>query len=87
LQEAEALFHRALQIREQVLGGEHRETAQILHDLAILRRKEGKVREACSLAERALAIRSQWLGDGDPNTLSTRLLHTELVQACAQKDV
>jgi tetratricopeptide (TPR) repeat protein len=87
LEEAEALFYHALQIREQVVGGRHPETAQILHDVAILRQKEGKVREACSLAERALAIRSQFFGDGHPKTLSTRVLHTELVQACAQKDV
>ncbi|MGO8948134.1 MAG: FxSxx-COOH system tetratricopeptide repeat protein [Ktedonobacterales bacterium] len=86
-EEAGALFQRALRIREQVVGGEHPETAQILHDVAILRQKEGNVREACSLAERALVIRSQAFGDGHPKTLSTCVLHTELVQACAQKDM
>ena len=83
-EEAEALFYRALHIREQVLGEEHPETAQILHDLAILRQREGNVREACSLAERALAIRSASLGDGHPKTLTTRSLHTQLVQREAE---
>jgi tetratricopeptide (TPR) repeat protein len=77
--EAEALFQRALQIREQVLQGEHPETARILHDVAILREMQGNVREACSLAERALAIRSQSLGEAHPDTLATRVLHAELV--------
>ena len=86
-EEAEALFHRALQIREQVVGREHPETAQILHEMAIFRQKEGGVREARSLAERALAIRSRSLGNAHPDTLETRMLHTELVQACANKDV
>lgn len=85
LEEAETLFQRALDIREKVFGGEHPKTAEILHELAVFRRIEGKVSEACALAERALAIRAKSLGDVHPKTLATRALHTELVQAAAEK--
>jgi len=55
--------------------------------MAILQQKQGNLSEALSLAERALQIRSQALGDTHLNTVTTRALSTQLAQelACATK--
>jgi hypothetical protein len=50
-------------IREHHLAQYHPQTAQMLYDLAILRKTQGNLNEALSLAERALKIRSQALGE------------------------
>jgi tetratricopeptide (TPR) repeat protein/transcriptional regulator with XRE-family HTH domain len=64
--EAEPLFQRALQIREQQLGPEHPETAYPLNGLANLYRDQGKYAEAEPLYQRALRIREQQLGPEHP---------------------
>jgi Tetratricopeptide repeat len=56
-----------------------------LHDLALLRQKQGNLNEAVSLAQRALTIRAQSLGETHPKTVATTRLYTQLVQE--QKDV
>ena len=78
--ETEALFQRALSIQER-FNPQHPETAQTLHDLAMFRQQQAKFDKACSLAERALAIRSQALGDTHPQTIATRTLYAQLVEA------
>ena len=60
--EAETFFHRALKIREHILGASHPETAQSLNSLAILYREQGQYEDAEHLYLRALAIREQTLG-------------------------
>ncbi|MBV9710279.1 MAG: tetratricopeptide repeat protein, partial [Ktedonobacteraceae bacterium] len=58
----------------------HPEVAQTLHDLSILRQKQGNLSEALSLAERALSICLQALGDAHPKTIATRELYAQLRQ-------
>jgi tetratricopeptide (TPR) repeat protein len=64
--EAEALFQRALAIRERVLGSEHPDTASSLNNLAILYSKRGEDTQAEALFQRALAIRERVLGPDHP---------------------
>ena len=70
--EAELLYQRALQIREQVLGPDHPDTAGSLNNLAALLKSQGKYDEAEPLYRRALQIREQVLGPDHPNTITTR---------------
>jgi tetratricopeptide (TPR) repeat protein/transcriptional regulator with XRE-family HTH domain len=63
LYEQSAYFlHRALNMREQILGSDHPDTATTLHVLARLYQYQGKYEQAASLFQRALAIREQALG-------------------------
>jgi tetratricopeptide (TPR) repeat protein len=66
--DAEAPLVRALTIREQYAGAEHPETAQSLHQLAILYWRQAKYKQAESCCQRALAIRKQCLGDKHHDT-------------------
>ena len=60
--EAELLYHRALQIREQALGPDHPDVATTLLALANLYRLQHRDVEAISLCQRALQIREQAVG-------------------------
>jgi tetratricopeptide (TPR) repeat protein len=60
--EAESLYLRALQVREQALGPNHLQVASSLHYLALLYWKQGKYIKAEPLNLRALQIREQVLG-------------------------
>ena len=62
--EAEALYARALAIREKALGPDHPDVASALNNLAGVMRDEGKLAEALPLYTRALAIREKALGSG-----------------------
>jgi tetratricopeptide (TPR) repeat protein len=66
--EAEPLYRRTLDIREQQLGLEHPDTADILNNLAGLYYAQGRYTEAESLYQRALAIWEQQLGPQHPAT-------------------
>lgn len=65
---AELLYKRALEIREQQLGGEHPSIAQSLNNLAALYYSQGRYEDAEPLYERALMIREQRLGGEHPST-------------------
>ncbi len=65
--EAERLYQRALQIREQALGPKHPEVATSLGGLAILFQIQGKYTQAEPLYRRALQIREQALGSEHPS--------------------
>ena len=54
--EAEPLHKRALAIREKVFGGEHRNVATSLNNLALLYWDQSRYAEAEPLYKRALAI-------------------------------
>jgi|SRR5579859_3469521 len=79
-EQAEQLYQRALSLRESHLGPHHPDIAETQHDGALLRQKQSKLGEALSLAERALLIRCQTLGEAHPKTIATRTLHTQLLQ-------
>ena len=57
--EAEALYKRALAIREKALGQDHPDVADILNNLAIVYENQGKYAEAEGLYQRALAIKRE----------------------------
>src|SRR5215472_1765143 len=81
-EEAEALFRRAVQIREQRLGQQHPQRAlRTLYDLALFRKRQGHLREARSLAGCALQITSQFLGETHPKTIASRTLVAQLGEA------
>jgi WD40 repeat protein/tetratricopeptide (TPR) repeat protein len=61
----------ALEIREQVLGPDHREVAAALHGLASIHASKGEFANAESLYQRALLIRENALGPEHPDVAST----------------
>jgi len=62
------LYEQALQIRRQVLGLQHPDTAQSLNNLADLYDSQGEYDKALPLYEQALQIRKQVLGLQHPDT-------------------
>ena len=64
--DAEALYKRALAIREKALGANHPDVARTLDNLAIVYWAQGKYAEAEGLYKRALAIREKALGARPP---------------------
>lgn len=69
--EAYPLLQQALVIREQQLGPEHPETANIVDRLARCFRIQGKYTESESFYRRALAIREKQLGVNHPDTAAS----------------
>lgn len=60
---AQPYYEKALQIREELLGKEHLDTAQSLNNLGYLLYSQGKLAEARPLIEEALSIRERLLGE------------------------
>ena len=67
-EEAEALYQRALVIRERYLGQHHPETARTLNGLAHLAVQRGQDTQAEALYRQALSIREQRLIARHPDT-------------------
>ena len=70
-EEAEPLFQRSLQIREQQLGAEHPDTASSLNNLALLYESQERYEEAEPLLLRSLQIKEQQLGVDHPDTATS----------------
>ncbi|OCQ91517.1 hypothetical protein BCR12_11900 [Limnothrix sp. P13C2] len=68
---AEPLLRRSLEIREQVLGANHPDTADSLHNLAELYKSQGRYEAAEPLYQRSLEIREQVLGADHPDTANS----------------
>ena len=64
--DAEPLYQRSLQIREQQLGADHPDTATSLNNLAELYRSQGRYGEAEPLYQRSLQIDQQVYGEDHP---------------------
>src|SRR5262249_12645531 len=60
--QAENFYQTALNLREQLMGETHPDTATSLNNLALLQRANGNYAQAEPLFQRALAIREQRLG-------------------------
>ncbi len=69
--EALPLYEQALSIREKVLGAEHSDVAESLHNLARLHRILGQYAEAAPLHEQALQIRKKVLGAKHPDVATS----------------
>ena len=70
--EAEPLYLRSLQIKEQQLGADHPSTATSLNNLAGLYYSQGRYSEAEPLYSQALQILEKILGKDHPKTIATR---------------
>ncbi len=69
--QVEPLYQQALNIRKQVLGSSHSDTASTLHELARLYQTQGQYKEAESLFKEALEIRKRVLGSEHSQTIDT----------------
>ena len=65
---AEALYGKALAIRERVLGEEHPDTAASYNNLAYVYARQGEYGKAEALYGKALAISERVLGEEHPST-------------------
>jgi tetratricopeptide (TPR) repeat protein len=79
--EAEALFERALTIREQALGADHPSTGAALVDLANNLRAQHKYERATDLLRRAIAIHERTYGPDHPVTKETGAALDEALHA------
>ena len=71
--EAEALYKRAVVIREKVLGKDHSDVADYLNNLGVILNDQGKYAEAEGLYNRALAIHEKARNTTQP--VVARILH------------
>lgn len=65
--DAESLFKRALELREQAVGAEHLSVVQSINNLAALHYARGDLAQAEPLFRRALSISESHLGDRHPD--------------------
>jgi len=80
-QEAFPLYQNVLEIREKVLGKQHKDYAESLNNLAELYQEQGQYEKAFQLYQEALKIREQVLGKQHPDYAESlnnlALLHKE----------
>jgi TIR domain/Tetratricopeptide repeat/NB-ARC domain len=69
--DAEFLFHRALEIREEQLGLDHIDVAYSLNNLAVVLEAKGRYAEAEPLYYSALGIREEKLGTDHPDVATS----------------
>jgi CHAT domain-containing protein/lipopolysaccharide biosynthesis regulator YciM len=79
--EALELAKRALDIRERILGPEHAEVAESLHNLAAVYRAKSDYTNAESAFQRALSIREKVLGQEHRETTRSLLALSDVYQA------
>jgi tetratricopeptide (TPR) repeat protein len=84
--EAEPLYQRALEIKEQQLGAQHPHTAGSLNNLASLYHAQGNYELAEPLLRRAISILEQTLGDEHPNTQTGRRNYVGLLRAMGREE-
>lgn len=68
---AESLYRQCLEVRERLLGGEHRSTLATICSLADVLREKGDYDQADVLYRRCLDAQKSLLGVDHPSTLST----------------
>lgn len=71
LDAAEEQLRRALALRREVLGADHRDTLSTLNSLAVLLYGRGKNADAQPLFKEVLELQKATLGPDHPNTLNT----------------
>jgi tetratricopeptide (TPR) repeat protein len=84
--EAEALYTRALAIRERQLEAEHPDTAQSVWWLAGLAVQQHHVQEAKVLYQRALSIFERTLGSEHPTTQHIQQFYASILKSLTQDD-
>nr|VFK53602.1 MAG: Tetratricopeptide (TPR) repeat [Candidatus Kentron sp. TUN]VFK55146.1 MAG: Tetratricopeptide (TPR) repeat [Candidatus Kentron sp. TUN] len=78
------LLETSLEIRQQLHGEQHADTAESLNDMALLLDSQGQYREAKPLFERALRIRQSILGEEHPDTAASLNNLAELLRSQSQ---
>ena len=66
LDEAKAMYERALAGKERTLGADHPDTLMTVNNLAIVLEQQGKLDEAKTMYERALAGKERAIGADHP---------------------
>ncbi|CAH0017225.1 unnamed protein product, partial [Clonostachys rhizophaga] len=69
--EAEAMYNRALEGKEKVLGRDHASTLETVNNLGVLYKDQGKLNEAEVMLDRTLEGREKALGRDHMSTLDT----------------
>ncbi|NEQ70120.1 MAG: CHAT domain-containing protein, partial [Symploca sp. SIO2D2] len=70
-EEAEPLYHQALEMRRRILGQEHRDVASSLNNLAFLYKSQGRYEEAEPLYRQALEMWRRLLGQEHPDVATS----------------
>lgn len=81
----ESLCHDAYRIKSQALGAGHVQVAEILNNLALLRKLQGDTTEALNLTQQALAMQEDKWGRSHVSTAHT--LHCKALFHQAQGDL
>ena len=68
---AEKMHQEVLELRETVLGKEHRDTLSSINNLAIALDNQGKYEEAEKICRRALSLRQRAVGKEHPDALTS----------------
>jgi serine/threonine protein kinase len=84
--QAEAHFARALELRERELASDHPDTAETLHEWAVLRKDQTRYADADELCSRALAIRASVLGETSDEVASSRNLRAIVLRELDRVD-
>ena len=71
VQEAEAIYQRALEGKEKAWGPDHTSTLDTVHKLGLLYSKQGKLQEAEAMYQRALEGKEKAWGPDHTSTLDT----------------
>jgi hypothetical protein len=71
LTEAEELYRAGLEGRERILGKDHPETLNCMHDLSLVLEVKRKFRDAEFMFRDTLAAKEKVLGRSDPSTCQT----------------
>lgn len=80
-QRTEALYRRALSIKQALLGPDHPDVAVTLNNLATTRRAQGDANDAAALLHRALAIVEHTLQPEHPTIAAVRANLTDAIAA------
>jgi tetratricopeptide (TPR) repeat protein len=84
LDEARAAAEQAIEIKSRALGPEHLDTANSIHNLALILSKTGELRRALEDSERALAIFERWSGPNSVLAWMERGMRAEILGLLGQ---
>ncbi|KAK4164715.1 phosphorylase superfamily [Cladorrhinum sp. PSN259] len=70
-EEAERIYRQALELKEKVLGREHRSTLDSMNNLGLVLQNQGKYEEGEQIHRQALKLKEEVLGREHPSTLDS----------------
>lgn len=78
---AEELYRESVALRAARFGDDSNRTARARHNLALVLMERGRLDEARAVADQALGVRLQELGEAHPDTITTLLLSERIDHA------